>query len=48
MKRFKVLFGILVVVLILAGCATTGNRHHENGMVKCPMCGHEFNEPNNP
>lgn len=43
MKRFKVLFGILVAALLLAGCASTGS-HMDNGMVKCPMCGHEFNQ----
>lgn len=47
MKRVKVLFGLLVAALILAGCATTGTNMHD-GMVKCPMCGHEFNMPNDP
>jgi hypothetical protein len=45
MKRFKVLFGILVAALLLAGCASTGS-HMANGdtgsTVKCPYCGHEF------
>jgi uncharacterized lipoprotein YajG len=43
MKRFKILFGMLVAVLLLAGCATTGSNMHETPMVKCPMCGHQFN-----
>lgn len=48
MKHVKVLFGMLVAALILAGCATTGTNMHDDGMVKCPMCGHEFNVPNDP
>lgn len=47
MKRFKVLFGVLVMVFIFSGCAAT-SKHQENGMVKCPMCGHEFNQQSNP
>lgn len=43
MKRFKVLFGILVAALLLAGCASTGSHMDESPMVRCPMCGHEFN-----
>lgn len=48
MKRFKVLCGMLVAALILAGCATTGTKMHDEGIVKCPLCGHEFNYPKNP
>lgn len=45
MKQFKILVGMLVAALVLAGCATTGNHMHEDGMVKCPMCGHQFSAP---
>lgn len=45
MKRIKVLFGILFLVFLLAGCATTGGTGHEGESVKCPACGFEFNVP---
>ena len=45
MKRFKVLIGMLVAALVLVGCTTTGSNMHKDSMVKCPMCGHEFNVP---
>ncbi|WP_158516111.1 hypothetical protein [Syntrophotalea acetylenivorans] len=38
-----------LMVLVLAGCATTGSKMDDHGMmdskVKCPACGFEFNEP---
>ncbi len=41
------LTGLLVAVL--AGCATTGGKMDDHGMmdgkVKCPVCGFEFNAP---
>jgi hypothetical protein len=34
-----------LMVAVLAGCATTGSKMDDHGMVKCPACGFEFNEP---
>ncbi|MCD4688640.1 MAG: hypothetical protein K8R55_04815 [Desulfuromonadaceae bacterium] len=38
-----------LMVAVLAGCATTGSKMDDQGMmndkVKCPACGFEFNEP---
>jgi|LGVD01.1.fsa_nt_gb hypothetical protein len=38
-----------LMVAVLAGCATTGSKMDDHGMmngkVKCPVCGFEFNEP---
>ena len=45
MKHNKVLLGMLVAAILLAGCASTGSQMHEGASVKCPMCGHEFNAP---
>lgn len=45
MKRMKVLFGMLLVAFMLAGCATTGGTGHAGEKVKCPACGYEFNVP---
>lgn len=42
MKRFKILLGMLVAALLLAGCAATGSKMQEGASVKCPYCGHEF------
>jgi hypothetical protein len=42
MKRFKVMFGMLVMALLLVGCATTSSNTDATPMVKCPLCGHEF------
>lgn len=40
------------VVALLAGCASTGSKMDDHGMmsstVKCPACGFEFNVPNDP
>ena len=40
------------VVALLAGCAATGSKMDDHGMmggqVKCPACGYEFNVPNDP
>ena len=48
MKRFKVLLGMLVAAIVLAGCATTGSNMDGDATVKCPACGYEFNVPNDP
>ncbi len=45
MKSIKALVGIVVVTILLAGCATTGGRSMEGETVKCPACGFEFNQP---
>lgn len=45
MKRIKLLFGMLLVTFMLAGCATTGGPMHGDETVKCPACGYEFNVP---
>lgn len=44
MKRARVILGMLLVAVFLAGCATTG----AGNAVKCPACGYEFNVPNDP
>jgi PBP1b-binding outer membrane lipoprotein LpoB len=45
MKQIKILSGMFLVVLLLAGCASMGGTVHEDGKVKCPACGYEFNMP---
>lgn len=38
-----------LVIMVLAGCATTNGKIDDHGMtdskVKCPACGFEFNVP---
>jgi hypothetical protein len=38
-----------LVIMLLAGCETTGGKMDDHGMmdskVKCPACGFEFNTP---
>ena len=38
-----------MMLAVLAGCATTGGKMDDHGMmdgkVKCPACGFEFNVP---
>ena len=45
MKGIKVMLWMLVAAFMLAGCATSGGPMHEDGKVKCPACGYEFNVP---
>lgn len=45
MKRLVTAILSLVVVLILSGCAVNGTGYTDNGKVKCPACGYEFNAP---
>ncbi len=48
MRNIKLLFGILLMAFLLAGCATTGGTGHDGKEVKCPACGYEFNVPIEP
>jgi len=52
MRRLASVLLTGLVVALLAGCATTGSKMDDQGMVsskvKCPACGYEFNVPNDP
>ena len=42
----KVFFcAMMLAVLTLSGCASTGTKAYEENKVKCPACGYEFNQP---
>jgi hypothetical protein len=49
MRRLVTMLLTGLMVAMLAGCATTGSKMDDHGMVdgkvKCPACGFEFNMP---
>jgi hypothetical protein len=45
MKRLAMKLAMVVLVLVLAGCATTAGNSHKDADVKCPACGYEYNVP---
>jgi uncharacterized Zn finger protein (UPF0148 family) len=49
MRRLASVLLTGLMIMVLAGCATTGGKMDNQGMkdgnVKCPACGFEFNTP---
>lgn len=49
MRKLAMMLLTGLMVVVLAGCAATGSKMDDHGMmndtVKCPACGFEFNVP---